>query len=86
MKIFLTKEQFTSLLETGDLLQKSQIIQMYKKSSGIDISEGLRIRYCDYRDNPLAPEKFAYRLSWISVFSGKREQGTYWPFSVGMQA
>ena len=85
MKIYLKQKEVETLQKEGQLLTRDQIITLLEKQ-GEKVSDNLILRFLDYRNNPIAPEKFAYRLSWISVFSGKREQGTYWPFSVGMQA
>ena len=85
MKIYLKQKEVEALQKAGELLTREQIIEKLE-DKGEKVSDSLIVRFLDYRDNPIAPEKFAYRLSWISVFSGKREQGTYWPFSVGMQA
>ena len=85
MKIYLKQKEVEALQKAGELLTREQIIEKLE-DKGEKVSDSLIVRFLDYRDNPIAPEKFAYRLSWICVFSGKREQGTYWPFSVGMQA
>ncbi len=85
MRIYLKQKEVEALQKAEELLTRNQIIEKLE-SKGEKVADSLILRFLDYRNNPIAPEKFAYRLSWISVFSGKREQGTYWPFTVGMQA
>lgn len=85
MKIYLSKDEIKSLQESGDLMTKSQVINKILNETGHDVSEKLIIKYCDYRGNTMAPESFAYSLSFVNFLTGKREKCTYWPFSVGMQ-
>lgn len=85
MKIYLSKEEIKSLQESGDLLTRSQIIEKIFNKYGDDITDKLIIKYCDYRNNPIAPEKFSYLISFINFLTGKREKWVYWPHSVGLQ-
>lgn len=85
MKIYLSKEEIKSLQGSGDLMTRSQIITKILNETRHDVSEKLIIKYCDYRGNTMAPEIFAYSLSFINSLTGQREKCTYWPHSVGMQ-
>ncbi|WBF77683.1 hypothetical protein A73_7 [Escherichia phage A73] len=66
-------------------LTKQEIIDRIKESTGENIGNGLIVKVLDYSNNPLAPEPVAYKLSWISVFSGKRTRCVYYPNTVGRQ-
>lgn len=85
MKIYLSKEEIKSLQESGDLMTRSQIIENIFNKYGDDITDKLIVKYCDYRNNPMAPESFAYSLSFVNFLTGQQEKCTYWPHSIGMQ-
>ncbi|AIT14205.1 hypothetical protein PBI_121Q_315 [Escherichia phage 121Q] len=66
-------------------LTKQEIIDRIKESTGWYVGDRLIVKVLDYSNNPLAPEPVAYKLSWISAFSGKRERCVYYPNTVGLQ-
>ena len=85
MRIYLKPAEVKELQKAGEILTKDQLIEKMK-AKGEDISEGLIVRYLDYRNNPMAPESFAYSVSYKHTFlEGKRIQGILWPNSVGLQ-
>jgi hypothetical protein len=85
MKIYLKQKEVEALQKAGELLTRPQIIEKIFNKYGDDITDKLIVKYCDYRDNPIAPERFAYSLSFINFLTGKRVKCTYWLYSVGMQ-
>ena len=85
MRIYLKPLEVKELQKAGELLTKDQLIEKMK-TKGEDISDGLIVRYLDYRANPMAPERFAYSISYKHPFlEGKRVQGVLWLNSVGLQ-
>lgn len=68
------------------LMTPTEIIDKIRNDTGRDVSGNLRVRVIDYSENPLAPEKYAYSLSWTCIFSGKREKCIYYPNTYGMQS
>lgn len=68
------------------LMTPTEIIDKIRNDTGRDVSGNLRVKVIDYRDNPVAPEKYAYSLSWTCIFSGKREKCIYYPNTYGMQS
>lgn len=85
MRKIINKPERDILIKASILLTKDQIIDKIMQKYGYDASNGLVLRYLDYRDNALAPEKFAYGISYINYLTGKREKWTYWPNSAGLQ-
>ena len=85
MRIYLKPAEVKELQKAGELLTKDQLIEKMKTKNE-DISNGLIVRYLDYRNNPIAPESFAYSVSYKHPFlEGNRIRGTLWPNSVGLQ-
>lgn len=84
---YLTKEQVKALQQTGELLTKQQVIEKINKDAGYAVIawEAAMVKFIDYRDNPQAPEQFAYYVSYNPAFLSNREICVYWPFTVGMQ-
>ena len=70
--------------KAGELLTRDQIIDSLEKK-GEKVSDNLILRFLDYRDNPMAPESFAYSVSFKHAFLGRREKAIFWPNSVGLQ-
>ena len=68
------------------LMTPTEIIDKIRNDTGRDVSGNLRVRVIDYSENPLAPEKYAYSLSWACIFSGKRAKCIYYPNTYGMQS
>lgn len=66
-------------------LTQQEIISQFWTKYGIDISEKLICKVCDHSNNPLAPEKISYKLSFICQLTGKRERLNYWPNTLGYQ-
>lgn len=67
-------------------LTKQEIVKRIQESTGRYVGNGLIVKVVDYSNNPLAPEPIAYKLSWICMFSGKRERCMYYPNTVGLQS
>lgn len=65
-------------------LTKQEVIQQFSDRYGMDISDKLRFKVCDHSNNPLAPEKYCYKLYFNQKWIG-RQRLVYWPNSVGMQ-
>ena len=84
MRKIINKPERDILIKAGILLTKCQIIDKIMQKYGWDASNGLILRYMDYRGNPIAPEKFAYGISFINYLTGKREKWMYWPNSAGL--
>ena len=86
MKIYLkNKAEIEILQKTGELLTRSQIIELLEKQ-GEKVADSLVLRFLDHRNNPMAPESFAYSVSYKHPFlEGNRIRGTLWPNSVGLQ-
>lgn len=72
-------------VKTLGLMTPTEIIDKIRNDTGRDVSGNLRVRVIDYRGNPVAPEEYAYSLSWVCVFSGKRTKCVYYPNTYGMQ-
>ena len=84
MRIYLKPAEVKDLQKAGEILTKDQLIEKMK-AKGEDISNGLIVRYLDYRGNPMAPESFAYSVSFKHAFLDRREKAVFWPNSVGLQ-
>lgn len=72
--------------EALGLMTPVEIIDKIRNDTGRDVSNNLRVRVIDYSDNPLAPEKYAYSLSWTCAFSGNRTRCIYYPNTYGIQS
>lgn len=84
MKIYLKQKEVEALQKAGELLTRDQIIEKLE-SKGEKVADSLILRFLDYRGNALAPEKFAYRVSFKHAFLDRREKAVFWPNSVGLQ-
>lgn len=84
MKIYLKQKEIEALQKSGELLTREQIIEKLE-SKGEKVSDSLILRFLDYRNNPVAPESFAYSVSFKHVFLDRREKAIFWPNSVGLQ-
>ena len=84
MKIYLKQKEIEALQKSGELLTRYQIIDLLEKQ-GEKVSDNLLLRFLDYRNNPVAPEKFAYSVSFKHAFLDHREKAVFWPNSVGLQ-
>ena len=84
MKIYLKQKEIEALQKSGQLLTKDQIIDLLEKK-GEKVSDNLILRFLDYRNNPVAPESFAYGVSFKHAFLDRREKAVFWPNSVGLQ-
>ncbi len=84
MKIYLKQKETEALQKSGELLTRDQIIDLLEKK-GEKVSDSLILRFLDYRNNPVAPEKFAYSVSFKHAFLDRREKAIFWPNSVGLQ-
>ena len=84
MKIYLKQKEVEALQKSGELLTREQIIDKLE-SKGEKVSDSLILRFLDYRNNPVAPESFAYSVSFKHAFLDRREKAIFWPNSVGLQ-
>ena len=84
MKIYLKQKEIEALQKSGELLTRNQIIEKLE-SKGEKVSDSLILRFLDYRNNPIAPESFAYSVSFKHAFLDRREKAIFWPNSVGLQ-
>lgn len=84
MKIYLKPKEVETLQKAGELLTRDQIIEKLE-SKGEKVSDSLILRFLDYRNNPMAPENFAYSVSFKHAFLDRREKAIFWPNSVGLQ-
>lgn len=84
MKIYLKQKEIEALQKAGQLLTRDQIIVLLEKQ-GEKVANSLVLRFLDYRNNPVAPESFAYSVSFKHAFLDRRENAIFWPNSVGLQ-
>ena len=84
MKIYLKQKEIEALQKAGELLTRDQIIEKLE-SKGEKVADSLVLRFLDYRNNPMAPESFAYSVSFKHAFLDRREKAIFWPNSVGLQ-
>ncbi len=84
MRIYLKQKEVEALQKAGQLLTRDQIIEKLE-SKGEKVSDNLILRFLDYRNNPMAPESFAYSVSFKHTFLDRREKAIFWPNSVGLQ-
>ena len=84
MRIYLKQKEVETLQKQGELLTREQIIEKLEKQ-GEKVSDSLILRFLDYRNNPVAPESFAYSVSFKHAFLDRREKAIFWPNSVGLQ-
>lgn len=84
MKIYLKQKEIKALQKAGQLLTRDQIIVLLEKQ-GEKVANSLILRFLDYRNNPVAPESFAYSVSFKHAFLDRRENAIFWPNSVGLQ-
>ena len=84
MKIYLKQKEIEALQKAGELLTRDQVIEKLE-DKGEKVSDSLIIRFLDYRNNPMAPESFAYSVSFKHAFLDRREKAIFWPNSVGLQ-
>ena len=82
---YLNQKEVVILENNGTLLQSEQIIDKIYNDLGHNVSVKFRKKVIDYRENPLAPEQFAYSISWECQFSGNRGSAIYYPNTVGLQ-
>ncbi len=84
MKIYLKQKEIEALQKAGQLLTRDQIINLLEKKRE-NVADSLILRFLDYRNNPVAPECFAYSVSFKHAFLDRREKAIFWPNSVGLQ-
>ena len=84
MKIYLKQKEVETLQKAGELLTREQIIEKLEDKRE-KVSDSLILRFLDYRNNPMAPECFAYSVSFKHTFLDRREKAIFWPNSVGLQ-
>lgn len=84
MRLYLKQKEVEALQKTGQLLTRDQIIVLLEKQ-GENVADSLILRFLDYRNNPVAPECFAYSVSFKHTFLDRREKAIFWPNSVGLQ-
>ena len=84
MRVYLKQKEVEALQKAGQLLTRDQIIDLLEKK-GEKVANSLILRFLDYRNNPIAPENFAYRVSFKHAFLDRREKAVFWPNSVGLQ-
>ena len=84
MKIYLKQKEVEALQKAGELLTREQIIEKLE-DKGEKVSDSLILRFLDYRGNAMAPESFAYSVSFKHAFLDRREKAIFWPNSVGLQ-
>lgn len=73
-----------TVTEEAQPLSKQDIIRQWMERYGIDITKGLRFKVLDHTGNRLAPERYSYYVSFVSIW-GARERYGYWPNTVGFQ-
>jgi len=66
-------------------LTKEQVLDAAKELFMVDDNRRIYFKVVDYSDNPVAPEKVAYRLYFWDIL-GKRNKFTYYPNTVGFQS
>lgn len=84
MRVYLKQKEVETLQNAGELLTRNQVIERLEKQ-GEKVSDSLILRFLDYRDNVMAPESFAYSVSFKHAFLDRREKAIFWPNSVGLQ-
>ena len=84
MRLYLKQKEIEALQKAGELLTREQIIEKLE-DKGEKVSDSLILRFLDYRNNPVAPESFAYSVSFKHSFLDRREKAIFWPNSVGLQ-
>lgn len=68
------------------MLNRQQVIEEFKKRLGWDISKKLIVKTFDHKDNPIAPERYCYKVYFDNPFNGKRMAMALWPQTVGVQS
>ena len=84
MRLYLKQKEVEALQKSGELLTRNQLIEKLE-SKGEKVADSLVLRFLDYRNNQMAPESFAYSVSFKHVFLDRREKAIFWPNSVGLQ-
>lgn len=66
-------------------LTKQELITIIDRNLGLGLkhSERVIVKVVDYSDNPIAPEKYAYKVFYTQY--GKRQKFIYFPNTVGRQ-
>lgn len=69
---------------TAIKLTRTELIRIFAEKYGEDISQGLRVKIDDHANNPLAPERYCYKISYTAKWLG-RQKVAFWPNTVGKQ-
>ena len=66
------------------MLDKNDVLQAAKLVFLVDDTRRTYLKVVDYSNNPIAPEKVAYKFYFYNLM-GQREKTMYWPNTVGFQ-
>ena len=67
-------------------LDRQQVVTLVLGYGNLFASEnGMRVTAIDCTDNPLAPETYYYKVSYINTLTGKRNKISLFPNTVGYQ-
>lgn len=66
-------------------LTRDQVIELFGRAYGYNIKgiRGVRVKMIDHHGNPLAPERYCYKLSF--TIDGMNQKFAFWPETVGLQ-
>lgn len=66
-------------------LTREQVIKSFSCDYGYNIKgiRGVRVKIIDHSGNPLAPERYCYKLSF--TVNEIKQKFAYWPETVGLQ-
>lgn len=69
------------------MLSKIEVLEMLDKELQFprSLEHKTIIHVIDYSENPLAPEKYAYKISYVCSVFKDRQYRTFYPFTVGLQ-
>jgi hypothetical protein len=67
-------------------LNRKDVITSLSKDLGVDLNsmaKSLRVRTDDHLNNPLAPERYCYKVTF--TLWGVKSRLAYWPETIGYQ-
>lgn len=65
--------------------KRNELISNLEKIAIIDKNKRIIIKELDYSDNPIAPCKVAYLVTFCEVYKTKRSKCVYWNDAIGFQ-
>jgi len=66
-------------------LTRNEVVEKFGVAYGIDPKayENIRVKVVSHENNPMAPEKYCYKLTF--TLWGQKKRFAFWPETVGYQ-